>query len=439
MNAAEPTDVPRVVVAGGGFAGVSVVQALHRRFRGAVEVVLVSPRNHMLFQPLLPEVASGAIEPRHAVAPIRQALPRVRFRMGELDGLDPARKTVTVQPPAGDPYELAYTHVVIALGSAPRALLIPGLDEHAVAFSTVAEALHLRNAMLSRLEIAESTQDPDARESALRAVFIGGGYTGVEALAELHYLAQRAAERFENVEPEEIQWTLVEAADRILPNLPLELADRAVVKLRRRGIDVRLGTTVERIDDGRLQLSTGEELLADTVVWSAGVEPHPCVRRLGLDLDDAGRVEVDRTMRVPDHANVWALGDCAAVPRPDGGSYPPTAEQATRQGKQLGSNLARVLQGRAPEAYAHGESAELVTLGSHTAMGTVAGRQLVGKLPWLARRAYYVAQMPSVSRRVRLALEWSLGTAFPNDPTQLDALERPGGPLHRSLMRAESR
>lgn len=437
----ESQDTPRIVVAGGGFAGVETVRSLARHLRdtgGTAEVVVVSPRNHMLFQPLLPEVASGAIEPRHAVAPIRRAVPGARFLLAELDALDPVDQVVRIQPPAGEAYDLAYDHAVVAVGAAPRALPIPGLDEHAVAFSTVSEALHLRNVVLSRLEIAEATRDPAAREAALRVVFIGGGYTGVEALAELHDLARHAAEGLDHVHPDDVQWTLIEAADRILPNLPLSLADRAVVMLRRRGIDVRLGTTVDRIDEGTLQLSTGEEVLADTVVWSAGVEPHPSVRRANVELDEAGRIVVDPAMRTPAYPNVWALGDCAAVPGPDGEPQPPTAEQATRQGEQLGRNLAWALAGGRPQPYEHRESAELVTLGQRTAMGTVAGRELVGTLPWLARRAYYARQMPEPSRRLRLALEWTLGAAFPTDPTQLDHLEHPGAPLHRSVRRAQA-
>lgn len=439
MSAATmPVDPPRVVVAGAGFAGVSAARELARRYRGDIEIVLVAPRNHMLFQPLLPEVASGAVEPRHAVAPLRRAVPGARFLMGKVTGLDPARGVATIQPPAGQQYEMAYTHAVAALGSAPRALPIPGLDEHAVAFSRVAEALHLRNAVLSRLEIAESTADPAAREAALRAVFIGGGYTGVEALAELHELASHVCGQLSNVDPGDLRWMLVEATDRILPNLPLELADRSVVTLRRRGIDVRLGTTVDRIEDGTVELSSGEQLPADTVVWSAGVEPHPDVHRMGLSLDDGGRIEVDATLRATGAQAVWAAGDCAAVPRGDGGTHPPTAEQATRQGRLLGRNIARALDGQAPEPYQHEESAELVTLGGNTAIGTVAGRHMAGRIPWLARRAYYLMQMPSMTRRVRLAIEWTLGAALPTDATQLDSLDSPGRPLSQAVERASS-
>lgn len=439
MTAPDPSlDPPRVVIAGAGFAGVSAARELHRRYRGDVEVVLVAPRNHMLFQPLLPEVASGAIEPRHAVAPLRRALPRVRFLLGKVDGLDPTRGVAMIQPPAGERYEMPYSHVVVALGSAPRALPIPGLDEHAVGFSRVAEALHLRNAVLSRLEIAESTADPAVREGALRAVFIGGGYTGVEAMAELHELARQVCGQLQTVNPGDLRWMLIEATDRILPNLPLELADRSVVTLRRRGIDVRLGTTVDRLDEGTVQLSTGEQLRADTVVWSAGVEPHPDVQRMDLTLDDTGRIEVDRTLHAVGADSVWAAGDCAAVPRPDGGTHPPTAEQATRQGRLLGRNVASVLNGSSPDAYEHAESAELVTLGGSTAIGTVAGRHMSGRIPWLARRAYYLTQMPSATRRIRLAVEWTLGATLPTDATQLDSLEHPGQPLHRAVKRAAS-
>ncbi len=437
-EATQSLDRPRVVIAGAGFAGVSAARELRRRCRDDVEIVLVAPRNHMLFQPLLPEVASGAIEPRHAVAPLRRALPSVDFRLGKVDGLDPARGVAMVQPPAGDRYELPYSHAVIALGSAPRALPIPGLDEHAVGFSRIAEALHLRNAVLSRLEIAESTADPVAREAALRTVFIGGGYTGVEAMAELYDLARQVCAQLDTVEPRDLRWMLVEATDRILPNLPLELADQSTVTLRRRGIDVRLGTTVDRIEDGTVHLSSGEQYRADTVVWSAGVEPHPDVAGMDLRLDDTGRIEVERTLQARGADAVWAAGDCAAVPRHDGGTHPPTAEQATRQGKLLGRNLARVLAREAPQPYEHAESAELVTLGGSTAIGTVAGRHMAGTIPWLARRAYYLTQMPSVTRRVRLAVEWTLGAALPTDATQLDSLEHPGQPLSQAVQRASS-
>lgn len=435
---ANPPDRPRIVVAGGGFVGMYAALRLQRRAKSwNPQITVVSPENFMLFQPLLPEVASGSLEPRHAVVPLRRLLhPRSQLLLGRVTGVDPHAREVEVTPQVGEDYRLGYDHLIIGTGAVPQVFPVPGVEEHGVGFSSVSEALHLRNAVLDCLEAAESSTDAEARRRALTVVFVGGGYTGVEALAELHDLAVHACAYYPNVEPEELRWVLVEATDGILPNLPPSLGQEALGHLRETGIDVRLETQVEEVADGVVRLTDGTRMGADTLVWSTGVVPNPVLQQFDVPLDDMGRVEVDRFLKVRERPGVWAAGDGAAVPDPRGGTYPPTAQHAVREGRCIADNIIRTLRGEPAEAFEHAAIGELVTLGRFSGVGHIKGRPISGRTVWLLRRLYYASQMPTVQRRLRITLDWTTGMMFPPDIVDLGQVESPGASLRRAFKRA---
>ena len=421
---------PRVLIVGGGYVGLYTALRLEKTLRpDEAELVLVTPENYMTYQPLLPEVASGSLEPRHGVVPLRKALRRTRLRTGHLVGLDHPARTARVQPYEGDVREIGYDHVVIGLGSMTRMLPVPGLAEHAVGFNTLAEAIGLRDQVLSRMEAAAATDDPDVKRRALTFVFVGGGYAGVEALAELESMARDAARQFDAIERSDMRWLLVEATDRILPTIPEAQSRYAADILAGRGIDIRYSTTLDEAEDGRFTLSDGEVVEAETLVWMAGVTANRLVTELGLPLTDDDRLDVDPYLRLRDTAGAWAAGDCAAVPSPDGGTYPPTAQHAVREGRRLGDNLAATLRGQPLSPFRYESKGELVTLGRHEAAGEVAGRQIRGLLPWLARRVYYGSMIPTANRKVRVFGDWLVGLPFGRDVVQLSSTRHPEEPL----------
>jgi NADH:ubiquinone reductase (H+-translocating) len=427
------TGAPRILIAGGGYVGLYTALELERHLRpGEADLVLVNPQNYMTYQPLLPEVASGTLEPRHAVVPLRSALKRTQVITGSLHDLDHDQRTATIKPNEGDAYELGYTHVVVGIGAMTRVLPIPGLEEHSVGFQTITEAIHLRNHVLGRLELAEATRDGDARRRALTFVFVGGGYTGVEALAELEDMAQSACEFFPTISPHEMRWVLVEATDRILPTVSNELADYSLRVLRSRGIEVLLETTLDEVVDGRITLSDGQELDVGTLVWVAGVSPNNLVADLGLPVDDKGLLQVEQTLQLRGVEGAWAAGDNAAVPDGEGGFHPPTAQHAQREGTQIGKNIAAVLHGGKAEPFTYDSPGEMITLGHHKGVATMFGRQLRGVHIWGMRRLYYVLQVPTFKRKLRILLDWLVDLPFPRDVVGLGEIEKPEEPLQEA-------
>jgi NADH:quinone reductase (non-electrogenic) len=419
------------VFVGGGYVGLHCALELERSLPpGAAELVLISEDNFMLYWPLLVEVGSGALDARHVAMPLRRTLHRTEVLTGTVTAIDSDRRCVRLAPYRGREYELSFDHLVVGLGSETRVMPVPGLAEHAVGFKSVAEAIHLRNQVLSRLEVAQSTSDAEARRRALTFVFVGGGYTGVEVTAELEDLARSATRWFPRVRPEDMRWLLIEATDRILPEVRPSLAKYALAELRARRIDVRLETQLESALDGCLELSDGTSLEADTLVWMAGVRPHPLVANSGLARDDQGRLRVDACLRANGADGVWAAGDCAAVPDVlEGGTCPPTAQHAVREARQLAVNLIRAIDGRPPEPFQYQSLGQLITLGRHKGVAEIRGRTLRGLPAWLARRAYYVAQTPSLERRSRMVADWLVELPFSRDPVQLGSAEHPDVPL----------
>lgn len=435
MSTPTRRDRPHILLAGGGYVGLYTAlrleQVLERR---EAEITLVNPENFMLYKPLLPEVASGTLEPRHAVVPLRVALRRTNFITGELTGLGRDNSAATVAPHAGERRTLHYDQLVVALGSQTRLLPIPGLTECAVGFNSVAEAVHLRNQVLSRLEAVAAATDDETRRRAATFVFVGGGYTGVEALAELEDMARDACRFYPNVAPEDLRWVLVEVTDRIIPTVDEKLADDAAEFLRYRGIEVYLKTELKSAESGVIELSNGESFPADTLVWSAGVQPHELVGQLGLPVDDKGRLPVDSCLRVDGAPGTWAAGDSAAVPDVEGGGYcPPTAQYALQEAGQLGDNIAATVRHKPPAAFRYTSRGEFVTLGMRKGIADVYGRRLEGLPAWLLRRAYYASRIPTVNRKTRVLADWAVGLPFRHhDVVNLGSLRRPFEPLREA-------
>jgi NADH dehydrogenase len=418
-------------VVGGGYVGMYTALGLLKRVPpGSLDVILVAPESFMLYQPLLPEAAGGNIEPRHVVIPLRRVLRRATIVTGRLETLDHPARRATVRPLDGDPYDLGYDHVVLGLGAVSRVLPVPGLAEHGVGFTSVPEAIHLRNRVLERMDAAESTEDEALRRRALTFVFVGGGYSGVQGLAELEDLAREASALYRTVRREDMRWVLVEAADLILPEIGESLSRYAVERLRGRGIEVRLSTRLESAVDGKLVLSDGEAFEADTLVWTAGVRANPVVEGLGFPSVDRGRIDVDEFLRVRGAEGAWAAGDCAAVPDlTTGGICPPTAQHALRQARRIAKNVLATLGGRRLKPFRYRQLGTLVSLGKHKGVARVLGTKLRGFPAWFLHRTYHLLLIPTVNRRARVMADWTLGLFFRRDVVQLGSLQHPREPF----------
>ena len=418
-----------VVIAGGGFGGLYAARRLERRLpRHSAHITLVADANFLLYTPLLPGAAAGSLEPRHVVVPLREELEWTDIRLARVGGADPTLNELHVHTVDGRDETLRYDQLIVALGSVSRVLKVPGLAEHAVGFKNLAEAIALRNRAILHLEIAESLDDPRERQEWLTFVFVGGGYAGVEGMAELQDYVADLLERYPRCRLEGTTFLLVEAADRIMQEIPQPLAEAAMRELRGRGIEIRTGTRLERVDERSANLTTGETIPARTVVWTTGVKPAPVVRELGLPLTDAGRIETDATMRVRGRENVWAIGDCAAVPDPahrGKRSSPPTAQHALRQGRVVGDNVARTLSGRRLRRFRYRTLGVFVDLGQHKAVATMLGVPLRGFPAWFAARTYHLMAMPGVARRLRLMVDWTAGLLFGRASAELGQLGHP--------------
>ena len=404
------------LIVGGGFAGSYVARNLGRR--GAT---IVSPVNYMLFTPMLPEAASGTLEPRHVVVPLRMMCPHADLVLGRVIAHDREGRRVQVQTEERI-FWIAYTSLVVALGAVVRTLPIPGLAEHALGFKSLADAIHLRNHVLTRLEVAAAASAAAHRRRELTFVFVGAGYAGVEALAELSDLVRDALRYYPMLQSVPQQWVLVDAAPKILPEIPTRLGDYAAELLRRRGVDIRVGTKLEEVEPHAVRLSDGAHLLTSTVVWTAGVRANPLLGELSLPLDERGRVRVDETLRVVDAEHIWALGDGAAVPNAatPGRFDPPTSQHALRQSRRLAKNIAGE-----PRPYRYRMLGEVATLGRYKGIASVFGFPLKGFLGWWVTRTYHLYQLPLFSRKLRVVSDWTLALFFRRDIAELATLEHP--------------
>jgi NADH dehydrogenase len=417
-----------VLILGGGFGGLTAARKLERLLpHASARCTLINDVNFMLYTPLLPGAAGGTLEPRHVVVPLREELRSTHLRLARVTGADPSRNAVTIRNPEGDEEELRYDQLIVTLGSTSRTLPIPGLAEHAVGLKTLSEAISLRNRLVQTLEHAESIDDDEARHSLLSYVFVGAGYAGVESLAELQDFAADVLDLYPRCRLHGLRFVLVEARDRLMPEISPGLADFAGKELRRRGIEIKLSTTIERVSAESTELSNGEVIPTRTVAWTAGVTPHPIVARLGLPLDGGGRIKVDRFCQVEGFDNVWAIGDAAAVPDParPGQPSPPTCQHAIRQGRTVATNVAAALGDGHRRPFTYKTLGVFVDMGRHQAVAETIGIKWRGFPAWFLARTYHLSQMPGFRRRVRLVTDWTVGLLFGRDSSELGQLGHP--------------
>jgi len=423
-----------VLVLGGGFAGLTAARRLERKLpHQAAKVTLVNDVNFMLYTPLLPGAAGGTLEPRHVVVPLREELRSTRLLLGHVTSADPSRKVVHVHSAGGAKEELSYDQLLVALGSTSRTLPIPGLKEHAIGFKTLSEAIALRNRVVHTMEQAEHVEDDDARRALLSYVVVGAGYAGLEGLAEMQDFASDVVDLYPRCRMTGLRFTLVEARERVMGEIPAQLAEYATAELRRRGIEVRTSTTVKQVTADSLELSSGEVIPTRTVCWTAGVKPHPVVSRLGLPLTDSGRIDADRFCQVAGFSDVWAVGDAAAIPDPArrGEPSPPTAQHALRQAKVAADNLAGALGNGRRRPFRYRTLGVFVDMGQHQAVASTVGIRWRGFPAWFLARSYHLALMPGTKRKLRLVVDWTVGLVFGRDASELGQLGHPPG-LDRS-------
>jgi NADH:ubiquinone reductase (H+-translocating) len=405
------------LILGGGFAGAYVA-----RFLGARGATIVSLENFMLYTPLLPEAASGTLEPRHAVVPLRVMCPHAELLLGEATGVDLEAHTATIQTDVGTQI-VRWRELVLALGAVPRVAPVPGLTEHGLSFKSLADAIHLRNHVLRELEAADAATDDAERARRLTFVFVGAGYAGVEALAELSDLVEDAMRFYPRLKGAPRRWVLVDAAPKILPEIPSRLGDYAARELEQRGVEIHVSTTLDSVSDSEVVLAGGHRIPTRTLVWTAGVAANPLLQELELPLDERKRVEVDTFMRVRGHEHVWSLGDCARVPntksdRPD----PPTCQHALRQARRLAKNIQGDL-----EPYGYRMLGQVATLGRYKGIADVLGLRLRGFPGWFVTRSYHLYQLPLLSRKLRVVVDWSTSLLFRRDIAELGTLGHPEG------------
>ncbi|MEV6190778.1 NAD(P)/FAD-dependent oxidoreductase [Streptomyces sp. NPDC051920] len=428
----------RILIVGGGYVGMYTALRLQRQLKpelkwGEVEITVVSPDPYMTYQPFLPEAAAGSISPRHVVVPLRRVLDRCRIVIGEVRSIDHAKRTATLTTLATEEEgagaeQITYDELVLAPGSVSRTLPIPGLADFAIGFKTVEEAIGLRNHVIEQMDIASSTRDPAIRDAALTFVFVGGGYAGVEALGELEDMARYTARYYANLKPEDMKWILVEASDRILPEVGEEMGRYTVSQLRRRNIEVRLETRLDSCADRVAVLSDGARFPTRTVVWTAGVKPHPVLAATDLPLNERGRLKCTPQLAVDGVTHAWAAGDAAAVPdvtAEPGKETAPNAQHAVRQAKVLGDNLAHTLRGEPLETYSHKYVGSVASLGLHKGVAHVYGRKLRGYPAWFMHRVYHLSRVPTFNRKARVLAEWTLAGLFKREIVSLGSLEHP--------------
>jgi len=429
MTASQSSSPRRILVLGGGYVGLYTALRLQSRLRAEeATITVVEPHSYMTYQPFLPEASAGSLSPRHVVVPLRRVLRRCTVINGRVVSLDHPRRVARIDPIEGPEYDVEYDIVVNALGSVARTLPIPGLADVGVGFKTIEEAIYLRNQVLNSLDVAESTTDVARRRRALTFVFVGGGYAGVEALAELEDLARDATVYYKNIGPRDLRFVLVEATGRILPEVGEDMGEYTAMQLSRRNIDIRLQTRLESCEQGRVRLSDGADFESDTIVWTAGVKANPVMRSFsGLPLDDKGRLVCRADLRVDGVDDAWGAGDSCAVPdlTQPGALTGPSAQHAVRQARRLADNIVAQLRGRPLTDYRHAYVGSVASLGLHKGVAQVYGIKLKGWPAWFMHRTYHLSRVPTFNRKMRVVADWTLALFFKREIVSLGSIAMP--------------
>ncbi|MFF2074527.1 NAD(P)/FAD-dependent oxidoreductase [Kitasatospora sp. NPDC058162] len=428
------TERPRILIVGGGYVGLYAAMRILKKMRyGEATVTVVDPRSYMTYLPFLPEAAGGNVAPRNLVAPLRKTLKQAEVLTGSVTGIDHARKVATIQPAAGDSYELPFEYLVVATGSVSRTFPIPGLAENGIGMKTVEEAIGLRNHVMAQLDKAESTSDEEVRRKALTFVVIGGGFAGIETVAEVEDMARDAAKLYKTVSRDDMRFVVVEAANRILPEMGPDLGLWTKEKLEERDIEVYIETSMDSCIDGHVVLKNGMEMDAATIVWTAGVKPNPVLANFGLPLGPRGHVDTAPTLQVQGFDYVWSAGDNAQVPdlaAGEGAWCPPNAQHACRQAVVLGDNVISGMRGFPQKEYKHKNLGAVAGLGLHKGVAILFGKyKLKGRPAWWFHRLYHGAMVPTFNRKVRVFTDWTLAMFLKREAVGLSQMEKPQLPI----------
>jgi len=415
------TQGPRkIVIIGGGFAGAYCAKTLMKKLRpGEAHVSLINTTNFFAFTPLLVEAGTGALEPRHAVVPLRRFTRGADLCMGEVIDIDFDRKQVTYENAMRQRRHVQYDHLVIAPGSVTNLPDVPGLREYAFTLKSLGDAIALRDRAVGMLELAEDCDDPVLRRELLTFVVVGGSYTGVEVAGEFNDFLRSATRYYKNIEPNDIRIVLVEMQKHILGMLDPDLADYALQRLRYRGVEVHLEETASEIAPNHVNLKSHGRIDTQNVIWTAGIAPSPLLEKLDLPTDQRGYVLCDADLRVQRRQNLWAIGDCAVNIDPNGDPYPATAQHAVREGHQCAENIIHLLRGEDTQPLVYRSQGMLAPLGYHEGVARVFGFKIAGLAAWFLWRTIYLIKMPGPGRGLRVMLDWTLDWFFRRDYIQL--------------------
>jgi len=411
----------KVVIVGGGFGGIYTARHLERIWREKRDcsITLISQHNYFLMTPLLFEAGSGVLEARHAVNPIRRMFDRVQFVEAQVEGVDFESRHVAARLAENEVRQIPYDHLVIAVGGTTNTKMIPG-SEHGRTFKTLADAIELRNHCLRLLERADVERDPAKRQALLTFVIIGGGLVGVELQGELTEFLSNALRSYKNLDRKELHLELIEGGKRLIPEMDDDLAGYATRTLADRGVNIRNGIHVKQIEEGRVHLPDGTLIETATIVLATGVIPSALVHSLQIEKGKKGHLLVEPTMRSKSQPRVWALGDCAEIPDPEGKPYPPLAQHALREARQLAKNIAAVVNGEEPDPFVYKSKGTLASLGRYRGTGKVYQFKIYGFIAWWVWRSYYLMQMPRLERKIRIMIDWTVALLFKNDIVELD-------------------
>lgn len=407
----------RIVIVGAGFAGMSAARELSKLLpeedHGMIH--LIDRNNFLLFTPMLSEVAGGELDPEDVVAPTRRLSPRISFMQGVIKDIDLADKSVVLEVGSSgrEICTVKASHLVLALGSSPNFHHVPGLREHSLPITTVHDASLIRNRVLQALERADAEPDARKRREILTFVVGGGGYTGVETMAAINDLARASVKKYENVSESEISAIIVESGERLMLELSPDLAAFGQEKLEERGVRILLRTKITRVGEDFVELEDRERIRTQMLVWAGGIAPNPLIEKLDCRRGKHGKIVVDAHCAVPDRPGVWAVGDCAQVPKQGGsGSYTATAQNATRQGVSVARNIFATMTGRPRKPFRYVPVGELALVGRHSAVARIYGHHFSGFIAWAMWRAIYLSKMPEAGRKTRIALDWIADCIF---------------------------